>query len=185
MSIKRGLTGLLVLVFIHPIYSQGLDEIRERLEMLDEQNVALRESVMPTVTRYGFGSPEMDSLDARIHKFDSTALLVVTSIIDQYGWLGKSQIGETANGSLFTTVQHARDNAIRKKYFPLLKKSGKNGESSLATMASMKDRILIQRGKPQLYGTQYRMIDGDMQLFPIRNPDKLNERRKEVGLDEI
>lgn len=165
-----------------PLFSQGLDSIRQQLESLDEQNVKLRVSVMPTVKKYGFGSPQMDSLDVLIREFDSVALSIVVPILDKHGWLGKSQIGEAANGVLFTTIQHAKDNAIRKKYFPLLKESAKNGESSLSAMATMKDRILIMDGKPQHYGTQSGMVNGKMEMLPVKDPQKLNERRKQVGL---
>lgn len=176
---------ILGLFVTHWTFSQNLKEIQQKLEEINRQNLELRSQVMPTVNKYGFGSPEMDSLDARIMKYDSVSLSLVTKIIDQYGWLGKSQIGKEANQTLFLTIQHAPDNSIRKKYFPLLESSAQNGESDLGDMASMKDRMLVQEGKPQLYGTQSKMVEGKLELFPIEDQKKVNKRRKKVGLSKL
>ena len=167
------------------LYSQDSEAIRQQLEEIEQQNLELREKVMPTVKEFGFGSPQMDSLDARILKFDSISLIAVTTILDKYGWLGKSQIGEVANRTLFLIVQHAPNNATRKMYFPLLETSARNGESELSAMATMKDRILVQDGELQVYGTQSRMVNGELEPFPMKDADNINELRKQVGLKEM
>ena len=38
-------------------------------------------------------------------------------------------------------------------------------------------------GKPQIYGTQFRIIDGVTEPFPIEDPDHVDERRTRVGLE--
>lgn len=180
----------LVLIFVGLLlsissYSQDFEAIRKQLEEIERQNLELRNKVMPTVKEFGFGSPQMDSLDTQIRQFDSTSLVSVTSIIDKHGWLGKSQIGEVANRTLFLVIQHAPENKTRKAYFPLLDESASKGESELSVMATMKDRILVQDGEPQVYGTQSRMVNGELEPFPIINPENINERRKQVGLPEV
>ncbi|MBV6641576.1 MAG: hypothetical protein KI791_12695 [Cyclobacteriaceae bacterium] len=167
------------------LFSQDLDSIKGILLDLDQQNLKLRDQIMPTVKQFGFGSPAMDSLDRLIQKFDSSALAVVMSIIDKHGWLGKSEIGDTGNRVLFITIQHALDSEIRKTYFPLLKKSVEIGESNPAFAATMIDRMLVQEGKDQIYGTQSRMVNGKLESFPIKDYSNVNERRKEVGLPEL
>ena len=127
----------------------------------------------------------MDSLNALILHFDSTSLITVSDIIEKYGWPGTSQVGEKANGALYLTIQHAQDNSLREKYFPFLQASAKSGESRLADVATMKDRILVDKGKRQLYGTQYKHIDGQRVLLPTRNMNGLHKRRKKVGLEEL
>ena len=141
--------------------------------------------VMPIVQKYGFESPQMDSLNNQILAYDSMALSEVTTIIDNYGWLGISEIGITPNSALFITIQHALDDAVRKKYFPLLKASAEQGESSMADMATMQDRILINDGKDQIYGTQYQLVDNQKEYFPIQDIKNVNKRRRKVGLKKI
>lgn len=50
----------------------------------------------------------------------------------------------------------------------------------------MEDRYLMTDGKPQIYGTQGMTFDDARGSFiwPIENPEKVNERRKEAGFDE-
>lgn len=178
---KIGVLVMLV-VFFKTTVGQDFQWIKNELLGIHEDNMELRMNVMPIVKKYGFNSPQMDSINQLIHEFDSVSLVKVTGIIINYGWLGKSQIGEIPNSTLFLVIQHAQDETIREKYFPLLKKSAENGESSLADMATMQDRILVEEGKHQIYGTQSKMVDGEMQPFPISNPDSVKYRRKQVGL---
>jgi len=173
------------LLLTHASFSQDYGLIKEQLEQIEKKNLELRSKVMPTVKEFGFGSPQMDSLDAQILQFDSTSLDFVTSIIDNHGWLSKDDIGEVGNKTLFLVIQHAPENSIRKKYFPLLEGSAKKGESELSAMATMIDRILVQDGEHQIYGTQSQMVDGRLQPFPIEDAKDVNKRRKKVGLGKM
>lgn len=159
-----------------------MDSLRQDLENINESSLSLRQNVMPTIRKFGFNSPPMDSLNSLIQNFDSLALIKVENIISRYGWLGKSKIGEVANSTLFIVIQHAQDNGIREKFYPLLEESVKEGESKKSDLATMKDRILVQKGQKQLYGTQTNL---EGKLFPIEDPKRLNKRRKEVGLKRI
>ncbi|MDW3196890.1 MAG: DUF6624 domain-containing protein [Cytophagales bacterium] len=140
---------------------------------------------MPTIRAFGAESSQMDSLNSRILRFDSTALVFIKEVIDTHGWLGKSQIGAAANRTLFLIIQHAPENDIRKAYFPLLEASVKQGESEKSDMATMNDRILVRDGKPQIYGTQSHMVDGKLEPFPIEDVKNVNKRRRKVGLGKM
>ena len=162
MANSRYMNNLLILLGLlltNTSFSQDYDSIKIQLENIEKENLELRSKVMPTVKKFGFGSPQMDSLDSQILQFDSTALDFVEGIIKKYGWLGKNHIGKVANRTLFLVIQHAPNNETRKLYFPLLESSAKNGESELSAMAAMKDRILVQDGEFQIYGTQSRMVN--------------------------
>lgn len=159
-----------------------MDSLRKEIEHLNEASLRLRQNVMPTIKRFGYESPQMDSLNLLIQNFDSLALIKVENIISRYGWLGKSKIGELANSTLFMVIQHAQDNRVREKFYPLLEESVNEGESRPSDLATMKDRILIQNGQPQIYGTQY---DHSGQLLPVENIKDLNKRRRRVGLKKI
>ena len=41
----------------------------------------------------------------------------------------------------------------------------------------------MHRGDPQLYGTQYRVMDGVLELWAVRDPAGLDERRAALGLE--
>ena len=105
----------------------------------------------------------------------------VTKIVDEHGWLGISQVGQTANNALFLVIQHSSVE-MQEKYFPLLKESAEKGESRLADMALMDDRIRMYRKKKQLYGSQTTKVNGKSYVWPIEDAANVDERRKNVQL---
>lgn len=48
----------------------------------------------------------------------------------------------------------------------------------------MEDRILMRKGKNQIYGTQlvYNNSSGQWELYPLENMDEVDEKRLEAGL---
>lgn len=113
------------------------------------------------------------------------------AIIEQHGYPGKSLVGVPTNRSAYYVIQHS---AKIEKYFPLIQKAGKEHEIPESLVAMMHDRMLMEQGKAQLYGTQIKgqLITNREKnaqewfqfLWPVANPEQVNERRKEVGLSE-
>lgn len=165
--------------------AQPVQTIVKELNEIFDRNLKLRNHVLPTIQKHGYQSNEMDSLNRLIEVFDSISLIKVVSLIEEKGWLGMSEVGEKANLTLFLVIQHAPNNSVRKKFFPLLKASAERGESDLASMATMQDRILIEDGEKQVYGTQSKIVNDKLEYLPIQDPRNLNNRRKKVGLKRI
>ncbi len=184
---RKPYTSLFAFILIISInsHAQDYNEIRVKLENIVAENAAIRSSVMPTVKKYGFGSKQMDSLNFKILSQDSVHFKYVVELIEQYGWIGKSKVGSLANSALFITIQHTQSDSVLSKYYPLLEASAQSGESSLAYMATMKDRILLHQDKPQLYATQWKYDNGNSILYPIADIKKVNKRRKKVGLRKL
>lgn len=125
----------------------------------------------------------IDSLRNIMVQKDKQNLSKVKSIIRQYGWLGPQKVGINASQALFLVIQHA-DLASQKQYLPIIKTANKNGEILSSNLAILEDRINIREGKSQLYGSQT-FIDnktGLTYIYPIADPDHLEERRKSIGL---
>lgn len=66
---------------------------------------------------------------------------------------------------------------------PLLKQSFLNGEGVTGQeFALLTDRVLVHQNKAQLYGTQLKILDGELVFNPILDKENVNSRRAEVGL---
>lgn len=50
-------------------------------------------------------------------------------------------------------------------------------------LAYLMDRVLVHRGQPQVFGTQYRVNDGILTLWMVQDPGGLDQRRKALGLE--
>ncbi|MEO0333545.1 MAG: hypothetical protein AAF223_17985, partial [Bacteroidota bacterium] len=62
------------------------------------------------------------------------------------------------------------------------------GEANATSAAMMEDRVLMYEGKKQLYGSQASgrpKEDGSSEYFiwPIENPEEVNQRRAKVGFN--
>ncbi len=103
-------------------------------------------------------------------------------ILVAHGWPGKSLVGEQASDAAFLIVQHA-DADLQRRALPLLEQAYQSGEATGQQLAKLTDRVRLNQGKPQLYGTQVVFSsDGEMTVEPIEDESRLDERRAKLGL---
>ena len=69
------------------------------------------------------------------------------------------------------------------KWFPEFKKLADIGEADKVECAMMEDRLLMLKGKKQIYGTQATVFreDKKVAIWPIEDPKNVNERRQKIG----
>ncbi len=122
-----------------------------------------------------------------MREIDSTNLVEVEKIIQEFGYPSKELVGEPANETVFYVIQHSDK---IEQYLPIIRKAAKNGDISMRKLAMMEDRHLMHNGKEQIYGTQIRGQkdkEGNWIHFvwPIKNPDSVNIIREKIGLESI
>jgi hypothetical protein len=105
---------------------------------------------------------------------------LVISLLEKCGMPASEEVSEKQLFIIWLVLQHA-NKKYRKKYFPEIEKAVNNGYLPKEQYALMKDRILMEEGKPQLYGTQ--ITNG--KLYKLESPETVNERRKEMGMKPI
>lgn len=105
---------------------------------------------------------------------------MVISIIEKYGMPSLLEVSRKQMDAVWLALQHTKKK-YRKKYFPLIEAAVKRGDLSKQKNALMKDHILMDEGKPQLYGSQIQ----DGKLYELEAPDGVNERRKEMEMAPI
>ena len=105
---------------------------------------------------------------------------LVISIIDKCGMPTLKEVGQKQMDAIWLGLQHT-ENKYRVKYFPLIEKAVKNGDLSKKQYALMKDRILMDEGKPQIFGSQIK----NGKLYDLEDPKTVNKRRQEMGLEPI
>lgn len=122
----------------------------------------------------------------KMEETDSTNLVVVSHILDCYGWL--DGLSQEANKAIFLVIDHS-DLETMNRYQSLFHKAAEKGYISFGDLVTMEDRILMNDGKPQKYGTQAYALgrEGEsiIYIWPVEEPEKLNERRADVGLSPI
>ena len=75
------------------------------------------------------------------------------------------------------------DEELRRAFLDALRVAVGQGEASPAHLAYLEDRVRVNAGERQLYGTQFTVTDGRFGPHPIDDPQRLDERRAEAGLE--
>jgi cytidyltransferase-like protein len=110
----------------------------------------------------------------------------VRAIVNQYGWTGVSLVGLDGASAMWLLVQHQdHDVDFQKQCLKLLEQAVREYEASSQSLAYLTDRVKINEGQPQIYGTQWIHEDGKFLLYTVEDMEHLNERRFEVGLNSI
>jgi len=105
---------------------------------------------------------------------------LIISILEKCGMPTLSEVSQEQMGAIWLGLQHT-NKKYRKKFFPLIEEAVNNGDLNKEQYALMKDRILLDEGRPQIYGSQLK----DGKLYKLESPETVNERREIMGLESI
>jgi hypothetical protein len=109
----------------------------------------------------------------------------IKQMLDQHGYPGYDLLGKESADNYFLLVQHSDfDVPFQKRALKLMKEQIRKQNASGKNFAFLTDRVNINEGKPQIYGTQV-LMSGDTKLKPCKDLKKLDKRRKSVGLEPI
>ncbi|KQC01041.1 DUF6624 domain-containing protein [Pedobacter sp. Hv1] len=134
----------------------------------------------------GPNSVEEKDLWKKINHSDSINLAKIETLLDQKGWLAPEQVGYVGSQTIFLVIQHA-NLAVQQKYLPMMRAAVKKGSAMPNDLALLEDRVAMREGKSQIYGSQI-TIDKETKkyyLYPVIDPDHLDDRRATVGLEPI
>jgi hypothetical protein len=110
-------------------------------------------------------------------------------IIAKYGFPTKKMVGKDAMNGVFFMIQHADgENAWQKSQLTNIKNAVKMGDLDNQSYAYLYDRIKINSGEKQLYGTQFANVDAVnniVELDKTEDIDNLDKRRMEIGMMPI
>jgi len=162
-----------------------LKEVARLLDSISVEDQKHRYEIDPISEKFGWDSDEMKNLWKIMNKTDSSNLVIVEQILDTHGWLSSEEIG-TDNSTLFFVIQHSNQET-QEKYLPMMRKAVKEGKAYSSRLALLEDRIVIGKGELQVYGTQMGLNQesGETYVLPMIEPEKVNERRAEIGLGPI
>jgi len=165
------------------------DYDKELITILDQiyfDDQSTRNQIRSTEDKYGRQSKEIDALWEDIMKRDSLNLIKVSTILDEKGWPDKKLIGERGTSTLFLVIQHANQDT-QEKYLPLITKAMEEHHLPRRQYAMFYDRLLLRRGKRQIYGTQLAMSKESKlpYVLPLKDPKNVDVRRAQMGLNSM
>jgi hypothetical protein len=157
--------------------------LRKELLTLVEQDQKLRNEMIKS----GVDHPDK-AIMARLDALDSQNTARMRSIIKKFGWPSADLVGWDGTEAAFTLVQHAA-HSLQKELFSLLTTKFKAGIIRGPNYALFVDRVLVDDGKPQVYGSKAKPFEqwknGEPVLYPIADEANVDKRRAEVGLSSL
>ena len=153
-----------------------------RIELIER--AARDQRIRNELIEKGIAEPD-PALLAQMKKLDADNTARIEAIIRKYGWPRLKLIGQDGTEAFFLLAQHA-DPAFRKKVLPLVQQAYKSHDLTGQNYALFIDRVLVESGKPQIYGTSAKPFSEwngkEPVLAPIEDQINVDKRRADVGL---
>lgn len=158
----------------------------EVLDTIYQNDQKYRNQIRDIEQVFGWESEQMRTHLTTINIKDSINLIKVKQILDTRGWLGAEIVGKQGNQTLFLVIQHANLDT-QEKYLQMMKEATKKGNANPGDLALLEDRIAIRNGNKQIYGSQIgrNQETGKYYVYPLTDPDNVDKRRSEVGLEPL
>lgn len=155
-------------------------EIAKKIIELRRADLELRDKLVRNGKLFEGYNPEMEAL----HNKNAE---ILSGIIDEIGYPTIEKVGAAASEAAWLVVQHSIGQpAFMKKCALLLEKAVAENQADARQLAYLTDRIAVFEDRPQLYGTQFDWdANGAMNPKPFDNLEKVNLRRKSVGLNSL
>lgn len=117
----------------------------------------------------------------KLIEFQANNALRIHDLITNHGFPFLDENSLKAYRAAFLAVQHSNNIRIMKHVIELFKDKT-NKETIQGDIAYLIDRVNILQNLPQVYGTQYRKVENNVEFFDVEDIENLDQRRKEVGL---
>ena len=139
------------------------------------------------VKKLGPGSPVVSALRRLQNIIREKNLQELEILLKEKGWPKKSQVGKEASEAAFYVLQHS-NGYTQQKYISMFEKCCRENEGNWQQYALMFDRMRMNQNKPQRYGT-HAYLDPRAgrinELYPLEDENKVDEWRKEIGLEPL
>lgn len=158
------------------------EDLRQRLLARRDEDQRIRHLASPPKGQHMARLP--DEVAAEWQRIDDQNTRWLGEVLTTRGWPGQTLVSEDGAQAAWLLAQHADRDPVRQRAFlDALRGAVAQGEASPAHLAYLEDRVRAGAGQPQLYGTQFTIIDGELGPCPIEDPQRLDERRAAAGLE--
>jgi uncharacterized protein DUF6624 len=117
---------------------------------------------------------------------DAARTARLREIIDEHGWPTHRLVGEDGASAAWLIAQHSdQDVAFQREALDLMCAAAAAGDADPGELAYLVDRVAVNSGEPQVYGTQGGCVDGHASIGPMVDEQHVDERRAAVGLEPL
>jgi len=157
------------------------EALRAELIEMKDYDFQVRQRLLDEGKLGGFYVPEME-----VVHYQNAARL--REIIAEHGWPHEEIAGEDGAKAAWLIAQHAiGEPDFQRESLRYLQRHAAEGKLPAWHAAYLEDRIAVQEGRLQRYGTQWidDIRDGLTRPLPLEDPEHINELRASVGLGPL
>jgi hypothetical protein len=167
-------------------FGQNNQQLADKINKMYELDQSVQTDIM-TAAQNGASKEKLDELYKIKSDTFKKHIPILKKIIAENGYPTYDLIGKEAGDKFFTMIQHCdSDLPFQKKMLKTIEKFVKKKQASGKSFAYLTDRIKINSGKPQIYGTQISYDEnGNAFSKKLKDPKNVNKRRMEVGLEPL
>jgi hypothetical protein len=154
------------------------EALRAELVAMRDEDLRVRQELVDAGELGGSYVPRMEA----VHVRNAQRL---EEIIIRLGWPDEQMAGEDGAKAAWLIAQHSVGSpGLQKLCLRLLQNSADQGRVPRWHCAYLEDRIAMQEGRPQRFGTQWMddPVDGRARPWAVAEVERVNEWRAGVGL---
>jgi hypothetical protein len=169
-------SALLLLLAVAAGAATVADEVRAELLRMRDADQEARRSLIAK----GLSDPVAGKQVAEVDAANTKRL---KEIVKAGGWPKRSIVGDEAARAAWLLVQHAEaETLFQESALRLMERLLAKEEVFALDVAYLTDRVRVNQGRPQVYGTQTEGRSCVWRLLAVEKPDELDKRRLSVGL---
>jgi hypothetical protein len=190
---KQILLLLIVLFTAFQIHAQTenvkLPAVAKQIDLMIEHDQSVAKRHIDLMNQNAKSdAPEMKSLMDEWKTVADADKIQLKTLFKENGFLGYSEVGEQSSHNFLQMVQRMdADSTFQQEVLVEMKKHIAKINASPIEFAYLTDRVNLNQGKPQVYGTQLKINEKGTSYEPkmVIDPKNLNTRRAEIGLGTI
>ena len=154
------------------------EELSRELLLMAEEDQAVRKPFLE-------GRLPNESETKVLRERDEADTKRMNEILDEYGFPGVRVVGIRATRAFIMMLLHSPSLELMKRALPHVERAARRKEIPPDDFANLSDRVLVNEGRPQLYGSNFNFVGDKVVLGPTQDPARLDERRRKLGLPTI
>ena len=120
-----------------------------------------------------------------MQRVDSDNTEFLRNLIGELGWIDAVRFGAEASDAAFLIVQHTSDLRLMRTALPRIEQDVRAGHINGQNYALLFDRLQLNLGYLQRYGSQIGVLDGEHLLMPCEDLARVDELRAELGMGPL
>lgn len=155
------------------------------IENLASEDQKWRERSRELKNGWNPDSTELAKAYEMMRRTDSLNYLQLVSIVDLHGFPDSDKLGSEGTHNFWLLMQHQDVHPdFQERVLKMMEIAVGQNKASGTDYAHLLDRVMVNTGKPQVYGTQMVLnaTGNSFEPRPCIDPENLDKRRESVGL---